>query len=261
MKKSRQRGIVYLRYIAPIAASLIMLIIMLIPVYSYTTADGRGAAVSLSELLRNSWDTVRVYIFGTTGDRDAATLHFSKVLLGIIIAAWTLFALGAISQICAAVTAIKQFLTGDVKSAGRAMFLAIVPNRVMLCVLHALTLPIFFIPALLPVLYSGILKTAVLLSCSPFDIAIIAVILYLCEVLFVAISAKYESAQGMNLFARARKESVQEYEDEEEEQQDDDGEDVYKKYESRAKQEQLDRIVELLSKKDKTENADNEEDR
>ena len=59
MKKSTQKGFVYFRYILPVAVTLIMLCLMLVPVYMYNTAGKLGASVSLGELLENSWDTVR----------------------------------------------------------------------------------------------------------------------------------------------------------------------------------------------------------
>lgn len=246
MKKSTQKGFIYFRYILPVAVTLIMLCLMLVPVYMYNTAGKLGASVSLGELLENSWDTVRAYIFGASSKKDAATLHFSKVLFGIIIGAWTLFALGVAARICATVTALKMFYTGEQGSSGRALFLAIVPNRAVLCITHALTLPIFFIPMLMPTLYAKLLGTAVLLKCSPFDMAFIALALYIVEVVVICVSAEYETTNKMNLFARAPgTETRVESRVQEQEAPSDDG---YAGYESRAKQEQLARIMELLNK-------------
>lgn len=265
MKKGNQKKIIYLRYIAPIAASVIMLLVMLIPVYSYVTVEGKAGAVSLSELLRNSWDSVRLYLFGTTGDRDAATLNFSRVLLGMIIAAWTLFALGVISQICAAVTALGQFSgRRGTHGSGRAMFLAVVPNRIVLCLYHALTLPIFFIPMLMPTLYARLLGTTVMLTYEPIDVVLIALLLYVAQVVLVAVSAGYESAQAMNIFARVKPPQIETEDDGDEDEDEYGDEEIGTDIASRERQEQLRRIAELLAKKDKTEKQDNksnEEDR
>ena len=253
MKKSTQKGFIYFRYIMPIAVALIMLCLMLVPVYMYNTSGKFGGAVSLGELLQNSWDTVRSYIFSASSKKDAATLEFSKVLFGIIIGAWVLFAAGIVARICAAVTALRMFYTGEQGTSGRALFLAFVPNRAVLCVLHALTLPIFFIPMLMPTLYAKLLGTAVLLKCSPFDMAFVALALYIAEVVVICVSAEYETTNKMNLFARAPKKQIQEQSCEDEEYAvADDG---YAGYESRAKQEQLQRIMKLLDK-----NKDNGEE-
>lgn len=256
MKKSTQKGFIYFRYIFPIAVTLVLLCLMLVPVYMYNTSGKFGGAVSLSELLGNSWDTVRSYIFGASASKDAATLSFSKTLFGIIIGACIMFAVGAISQLCAAVTAIRMFNTGERGSSGRALLLAFVPNRAVLCVLGALVLPIFFIPMLLPTLYANLLNTAVMMKCSPFDMAFAALALYIAEVVVICISAGYETTNNMNLFSRAfRQQSRAEIREDDEDTAADDG---YAGYESRAKQEQLERIMKLL---DKNKDQNNEEDK
>ena len=165
---------------------------------------------------------------------------------------WVLFAAGIVARICAAVTALRMFYTGEQGTSGRALFLAFVPNRAVLCVLHALTLPIFFIPMLMPTLYAKLLGTAVLLKCSPFDMAFVALALYIAEVVVICVSAEYETTNKMNLFANAPKTPVKAESYEEEYTVADDG---YAGYESRAKQEQLDRIMKLLDK-----NKDNDEE-
>lgn len=260
MKKSAQKGFIYFRYIMPVGVTLMLLCLMLVSVYMYNASGKFSGAVSLGELMGNSWDTVRGYIFGSSSNKDAATLHFSRVVFGLIIAAWTLFAVGAVSRICATVTAIKMFYTGERGSSGRALFLAFVPNRVVLCVFHALTLPIFFIPMLMPTLYAKLLGTTVVLRCSPFDMAFVALALYVAEVVVICVSAGYETTNGMNLFARAPREKkpAEEWEDDNEAESDD----GYGGYENRAKQEQLERIMALLNKdKDDNNEKKNEENK
>lgn len=252
MKKNKQKSFIYFRYILPIAATCVMLCLMLVPVYMYNTSGKFGGAVSLGELLQNSWDTVRSYIFGSSTNKDAATLYFSKVLFGIIIGAWTLFVAGFATQICAAVTALRMFNTGEQGTSGRALFLTLVPNRVVLCIAHLLTLPIFFIPMLMPTLYAKLLDMAVLLKCSPFDMAFVALALCVSEVVVIIVSSGYETTNKMNLFACAPKAVSRVDLDEAEEPVADDG---YAGYESRAKQEQLQRIMKLLDK-----NKDNNEE-
>ena len=253
MKKSTQKGFIYFRYILPIAVTLAMLCLMLVPVYMYNTSGKYGGAVSLGELLGNSWDTVRSYIFGASASKDAATLSFSKTLFGMIIGAWALFAVGAASRIYAASVAIRMFSTGERGSSSRALLLALIPNRVVLCITHALTLPIFFIPMLMPTLYAKLLGTTVLLKCSPFDMAFVAIALYIAEVAVICVSSGYETTNKMNLFSRAPvHQSRAEIREDDGDTAEDDG---YAGYESRAKQEQLERIMKLLDK-----NKDNDEE-
>lgn len=253
MKKSSQKDFIYFRYILPIIVAVLMLIAMLVPVYRFITAEsGINAAVSLGELVKNSWDTVRNYIFGASATKDEATLYFSKVVLAVVVVCVLLFALGVASVVYAAVVALGYFSDGCRESSRRAMFITLVPNRVVLCVYHALMLPIFFIPMLMPYLYKTLLDTHVELSCRPFDMVFVALVLYVAQTVVIAVSSEYESARAMNVFVRRKpfeKASRTELVREEPKKEND----AYAEISNRAKQEQLDKVLRLINKTDEKE--------
>ena len=98
----------------------------------------------------------------------------------------------------------------------------------------------------MPTLYAKLLGTAVVLRTSPFDMAYVAIALYIAEIVVIYVSSGYETTNKMNLFARAPKTEAREELEEDSEQEP--LQDNYAGYESRAKQEQLERIMELLNK-------------
>ncbi len=254
MKRSTRRGLIYFRYIFPFIALIGMIILMFIPCYRFITADtGMNAAISLSELMGNSWDTVRGHLFGGTAEQSEATVDFSKYVLTLIIAFVVLFTIGVASVVYSAASALAYF-NGGKSSRAHALFITLVPNRVALCVYHALLLPVFFFPMILPVIYGGILTYQVELVCDPFDMLFIALALYLLTVFFVFFTSRYETLEQMNVFYRPRplkthRASISEEEDAEDEEELDE----YQKMDKRAREEQTERILRLLNKSNDTE--------
>lgn len=261
MKKSTQRGFIYFRYVFPIAASLAMLLLLLFPVYSYVTADGIKSAVSAGELISNSWQTVRQYLFDGGSDKLRANTDFSATVLALIIGLAVLYVIGFASTVWTAVTAFRFFSHGETEDKSRILFSAVVPNRVVACIYQALTLPLFAFPCILPLLYKSILNYTVKLSAMPFDMLWIAVMLWGVCVLFSVLSARMERG-GLNVFARKKATSLDAEAPRRAEAQV--PEDAYSEMDGRAREEQAERIRRLLngdmSDADATENSDMKED-
>lgn len=260
MTKSKQKGFIYFRYVFPIIAAFLMIIIMLIPVYRFITAQsGVNAAVSVGELIQNLWDASRDYLFGAAENKNVATLDFSKAVLVLVIVFVLLFLVGLASAIYAAVIAFGCFSSGAQESSKRAMFITLVPNRVVLCIYHALMLPIFLTPALMPYIYKSFLQTQVRLVCDPFDMIFVSIALYIAEVVIIIVSSNYESIRGMNVFVHRKAMSgfskSPEIEGKKEEPKDE-----YEIMTGKAKQEQLDRILALLNKNETTQTKEENDD-
>ena len=261
MTKSKQKGFIYFRYIFPIIAVFLMLILMLIPVYHFITAQtGVNDAVSVGELAQNLWDAARGYLFGAAENKNVATIDFSKAVLALVVVFVLLFLLGLASAIYAAVIAFGYFSSGCKESSKRAMFITLVPNRAVLCIYHALTLPIFLLPLLMPYIYKSFLQTQIKLACDPFDMIFVALALYIAEVIIIIISSNYESARGMNVFVRRR--ATERLATLADDKNDTDGtQDAYDTMTSKAKQEQLDRILALLNKNDTAQTKEENDDK
>lgn len=261
MKKSTPRGFIYFRYVFPIAASLAMLLLLLFPVYSYVTADGIKSAVSASELISNSWQTVREYLFDGGSDKMRANTDFSATVLALIIGLAVLYVIGLASTVWTAVTAFRFFSHGETEDKSRILFSAVVPNRVLACIYQALTLPLLAFPRILPLLYKSILNYTVELSAVPFDMLWIAVTLWGVCVLLSILSARTERG-SLNVFARKKTPSLDGEGPRHAEEQV--PEDVYSEMDRRAREEQAERIRRLLggnmSDAEAKENSDMKED-
>ena len=264
MKNNTAKAFIYFRYIFPLAMVAVMAVLMLIPSYSYVAADeGARQAVSLWELLGNSWKIVREYLFGSGAKYDI-TIEFACVLISIIIAFSLLFLLGVAFLVYCMIVALRYFANDCRESKEHILFITLVPNRILLCLYSALTLPIFFIPMIMPLLYKNFLYYQVKLSHSSFDMVYIALALYAVFVLIVAIGSKIEARAHKNVFTRIcatlPDEKLEEEYEESEESDEEDTDDPYEIMLRKEKQEQTDRILKLLCEhsEDKRKEEDDE---
>ncbi len=251
MKHTTRRGFIYFRYILPIISAAVLICLMLAPVYRFVTADtGVGGAVSLAELSSNSFNTCREYLFGS-GSKAAVTESFSWTLLILVIALWLFFFVGVLSTVFSAFFALSYFGGAD-RGRGQLVFLTLSVNRVGLCLWHALMLPVFLLPKIMPLLYDGILAYHVELVCDPFDMLWIALAMYALTVAAVIFSRRYETLEKMNVFYIAPT-SKEETDVQDTDFEDGDGEesverDAYEQLLERAKAEQTERLMRLLNK-------------
>lgn len=243
MNKSTRRGFIYFRYILPIITPIISLVLMLVPCYRYATAnEGLRQPISAWTLIGNAWDTVREYLFGNA-EKMQVTSDFAGTVLGMIMLFAVLFVIGFGFSVYTAVTAFRFFSDGCSESRAKILFITLVPNRAVLCIYSALTLPLLFIPRIMPLLYNSILNYHTELICQPFDMIIVHLVIFAITVATVFVSAAFERREGINLFARYKEEDVEDEPDEVEAQ---DEEDAYTAVDRRAREEQNERILRLL---------------
>ncbi len=226
---------------------IIMLLLMCIPCYSFVTADvGLHKKISAFELISNSWETVREYLFGTA-EQVQVTADFAGTVFGIIIILFLLFALGTVSAVYASVTAFRFFANGCKESKSRILFITLVPNRAVLCIYYALILPLALFPRILPLIYENVLHYHVKLICEPFDTAIITFVLFAATVAVIFITSRAESLAEMNVFVKYKKQDAEELQDEEYEEIFSE-ENAYETLDRRAREEQNEKILKLLNK-------------
>jgi len=236
-----------------------MIILMFIPCYQFLTVDGMTKAVSLSTLMNNFWDMARERLFGADTQQQEQIVEFAKYMLALIPSFIALFAIGVAASVYSAVSAFAYF-GGSKTTRARALFITLVPNRVMLCIYQALLLPIFFFPMLLPPIYDGVLLIPVQLVCTPFDMMFVALVLYALTVAVSVLTARYETIEEMNVFYKPRPlKTMSDAEQEVENIEDDEELDEYEKMNKRAREEQTERILRLLSKTDDNDNKDEED--
>ena len=203
MNRNSSKKLIYIRYIFPVALIVLSFLLMLVPCYSYTTADtGAQASISLCELLDNARVEVCKYLFETTGSRDAGTMAFSRTVLGLLIGFSVLFATAAVASVYVLISAIRYFKNPEDRSTARILFITFFPNRIVTFAVQALIFPMLAFPRIMVLLYENILQYHVTLSLSFPDPLILAFALYVASIVLSVMSASRETAQGMNPFSR-----------------------------------------------------------
>ncbi len=247
MKKTARKGFIYFRYALPLILAAVLVVLMLLPTYRFITADtGVGETVSLGELLSNSFATAREYIF-KSGEKAVPTMDFSVTLLVCVCLMWLLFFIGVISAIFEAYEMV-MLCRGIRTSRSRILFVTLSVNRGFLCIWHALMLPIFLLPRIMPLLYGEILAYRVELVCAPFDMLWVALVLYALTAAVIFVSKKYERLEELDIYRLPEKKIEVMKENTEEEIQEDEPEDEYEAMMRRARAEQAESILRLLNK-------------
>ena len=201
MKKKQtngKKGFIYFRYILGAALAVLILAGMLIPCLKYTVGENHNQPISNLSLIKNSWETSREYLFDGASNKQVEQTAFSKALLATVIALSAIFIIGVLLAAYTAYCAFSYFRDPERTDSNRIFFLTLVPNRVVLCIYHALLLPLAFLPRIIIPLYENILNYQTVLYFSAFEPWIIALVLYAAFIAVVFVSARYERSLGLD---------------------------------------------------------------
>lgn len=216
MNRNSKKTWIYLRYIFPVVAILLTFLLMLVPCYSYTTADtGRQEAISLLELADNSRVQVCDYLFERAGTKDQATLYFSKLILGLIVGFSVLFALALAATVYVLISAMRYFKNPDDASTEHLLFITLIPNRIVAFVFQALVFPMLAFPHLMVLIYEKVLHYPITVTLTFLDPLILSALLYVAAIVLSIVSASHESGLHMNPFSRRKTARVASDEEEE----------------------------------------------
>lgn len=219
MNRNSRKKLVYIRYIFPVVAIVLTFLLMLVPCYSYTTADtGQQESISLCELLDNARVQVCEYLFEKTGTKDAATVSFSKTVLGLMIGLSVLFAVATAAVVYILISAVRYFKNPEDRGNARILFITLIPNRTVGLVLQALCFPLLAFPHIMTLLYEKILHYYVTVTLTFPDPLILAAVLYVASIVLSIVSAVREPALHMNPFAHRKSTAVIDSEDGEDEE-------------------------------------------
>ena len=261
MKKNRKKTesrewLGYAPYLAPMAYLLLSVISLYIPCMRFTTPDeGTGSVVSAAGLLNNAWLQVREFLFGG-GELSSINELFSWIVLGTILACVILFLVGAAAIIWSSVGALRYLADKRADGAKRALYVTLFPNRIAVGIWHALILPLLAFPRILVLYYERVLYYSVILNLTFIEPIVIGAVLYLLTVALCFAARKRELASGISPYRVKRKSAVEDERDDEAEEstlfaakRGLDSEAV-SEVERRAREEQAERIRELLSRRD-----------
>ena len=250
-KRSKLEGWIYVRYWLSVLVVLCMVITMFIPCLRYTTAQtGTNDTISAAELMKNTWDNVRMYLFGTSNP-EANTLTFSRVTLVLLILCIVLFLVGAVAAVWSAIGAVQYFRNPEDRSAGRILYMTLFPNRIATVVWQATVLPLLAFPRILILCYEKILHVGVLLNVTFPEPLVIGGILFALLVIVTIATRSLERRKGMDPFKKriSRVVVLDREEDEPEEKEPTfatEAERQYYEMNKRAREEQAERIRQLL---------------
>ena len=217
MKDITKKKLIYIRYILPPILLVVMLITMLIPSYRFISDGKANQPISAFSLLENSYEQSRVVLFGTD-EQTNANILFSEILLVGIIAAVILFALALAVSVYCAVMALTYFAGDDEDKAEkmRALFITLLPNRIVASIGQALALPLLLVPYAMEPLYKYIFGMRVTFVLTAPDPLIFGGVALLAIFVLTIICAPLERGFDADIFKRNRLEVVAESEEEEE---------------------------------------------
>ena len=201
-KRQRRRAAwIYIRYAFPLLAILLILIAMRIPCLQFTTADtGTNDVISAHELMGNAWEQARQCLFGGMDDPTQASIAFSKVVLTTMIVCHTLFLIGATICVWAFVTAVRFFRSPKEGDRWRIAFVTLSPNRTVLCLWFLCLVPIPAFPRLLVIIYQTMMNYTVTMDVTFAEPLILALFLWLVQIILSAATANAERESHMDLF-------------------------------------------------------------
>ena len=259
-KNARARGWILGKNLYPFLMILLICIALAIPCLRYTTADtGTNETISQWELMGNSWDQSRQYLFGG-GEQTSGNVLFCRTVLGTLIGFFLAFFVGAAALIFAAVGAIYYMVRPTWQGTGRALYLTLFPNRVAVCLWGALMLPILIFPRLLVFFYRRYFYYSVLLNVTFGEPMVIGGVLFVLFLALVIGFAKWEERTGLSPFPKKKQKGLPEVE-EDAEPTFSSADPMEDELTARAREEQMERIRRLLDKTGEVDDSEENEHR
>ena len=246
-KQRRARGWVLAKQIYPLVMIVLILISLAIPALRYTTAGtGTREEISQWELMGNSWEQSRQYLFGRA-EQTSGNLLFCRAVLGTLIGCGLAFFVGAVATVWYSAGAIYYMMNPAWRGTGRVLYLTLFPNRAVCCLWSVLLLPLLIFPRLLVFYYQRFFYYSVLLNVTFVEPIIIGLVLFAVLVgLFIGFS-KSEERLGVSPYPKKTPRGLPE-EREEEESTVYSGREEEDELTARAREEQMERIRRLLDK-------------
>lgn len=245
----------YIRYILPPILLAALLLSLFIPCLKFTVVSSEGVTggeMSVAMLLENSWETVRSYLFGG-GELEGGQEAFSQAVLILIPLMWILYGVGFLSSLAAAVGAVAYLRDeGFKKTDAGIWFITILPNRIVVCALHVLVLPLLLYHRILVLLYDKLMNIDVTLDIIGVEPWVLGLIVLVAVFALSAVSAYLEKDCGLDVFKKPIPPVVRviDRDDSEEPSRGEKRDDVYEEQKRRAREEQADYIRKLLNKND-----------
>ncbi len=249
-------ALVYIRYLLPVILCVALLGTAFIPCLRYSIAGTTQDEVSTAELMKNTWNFSREYLFDTSEqDKSVLIERFSWTALILVPILVLLFAVGTISAAAVAIGGLLYINSREFRRTdGRIWFITLLPNRVVVCVLQALVLPMLFYSRIVLLLYDKIMRIDMLFNTSFPEPWVFGLIAYAVIVTLCIVSANFEKRYDADPFKKITPPAVRVVdpdgytEEEKEPTFETEADRRYYEAKKRAREEQAERIRQLLNK-------------
>lgn len=190
--------LIYTRYILPLFSDLLFIIFAFIPCVTYTLDGEAKEKISLLQLMSNSWQNSRHYLFSAKSSAEPEGIAFYKSLFTVLIVLSLLFLLLIAIDIFTVSAFASEMRAQDKKC--KLLFVTLIPNRIVLNLIRLILLPIAFFPNIVTHLYRTVLIYPVTMRYS-LPLWILALSLWLiCSVMCI-VSRAAEKSADLDVFA------------------------------------------------------------
>ena len=207
-KKTKGKGLIYARYAAPLLSYLILTVYMLIPKIRFSLDGEKRDPISALELLKNSFDNARYYLFSSSTQETAEGILFYKTVFTVIIILSALSLIGFGIYLVTAVVAVLAH--SDKKSAAerkkiKDIYTTLIPNRAVLAILGLLPIPLSLLPEITVYLYHKLLLYPVSVKHELFVAPwMVALALYIVSTALIFLAKKSERRSGLDIFSKPK---------------------------------------------------------
>ena len=207
MKKKHKKklGIFHVRNIFPLVSDIILVLLLLLPTFRFIHNSTVQPKQSIFSLMKNAWTGSREYLFSASMETTQAGTAMYKTIFALLIIFTLLFVLGVVVNIFSMSVTYKSLSGSKENENAKNLFLAIIPNRALLCIFRLTVIPIFFLPRVVASLYRDLLFQSVKIRYVFIDPTIIALALFIATAVLVLVSKKTEVREKIDLFAKVPK--------------------------------------------------------
>ena len=199
-RKKTTSWVIHLRHIFPAATDLLLVILIFIPSFRFIITSKLQPTQSVFELISNSWKGSREYLFSASAQTTPQGEAMYRAIFIALIALILLFALGVAINVFSMIVSYGDMISPEENKKLKNVYLAFIPNRIVLCVFRVLVIPIFFLPDIVARYYRTRLFQAVAVKYTFLHPAIIAAVLFVITVVITLIARKHEISDGRDVF-------------------------------------------------------------
>lgn len=246
--------LIYIRYLLPVILCIALLVTAFIPCLRYSIAGSTQDEVSTVEIMKNTWNFAREYLFDPSNQDDSVLKErFSWTALILVPLLALAFAFGTALSLAVAIGGLAYINSREFrKTDTRIWFITLLPNRTVVCILQALVLPMLFYSRIVLLLYEKIMRIDMLLNTSFPEPWIFGLIAYAVIVTLCIVSSSLEKQYDADPFKKITPPIVRVIDTEPEEKKEPapatEEDRRYYEAQKRAREEQAERIRQLLNK-------------